>query len=128
MKKSFNKIICDMDSLSFKGKQPEVCYHYISPVLLRRGLGEKPITHRMKEMELADERFAKPIRVFAQTGKLELEFQETSVNGSVWIKGYDPVESAFAEYRAQIKGRLSKDLKPAQNLLPSEAGFAPSRK
>ncbi|MBI5591921.1 MAG: hypothetical protein HY881_15730 [Deltaproteobacteria bacterium] len=106
-----NEITCDIKRTFVK----PVPMHFIfmSPALLnvRDVLQEKD-----KEQEIAAEKVALPTLINARAGKLKLHIYSNSVSGTVWMKGYDPVEHAFVQYSARLYGRRSYNLKSKQEI------------
>lgn len=59
---------------------------------------------------------ALPTLITARAGKLQVRIYSDSILGTIWMKGYDPVESAFVLYSANIYGQRSFKLQPKQEL------------
>lgn len=106
-----NEITCDIKRTFVK----PVPMHFIflSPALLkvRDVLEEKDV-----EKEKAAEKVALPTLIYARAGKLKLRIYSNSVSGTIWMKGYDPVEKAFVLYSARLYGKRSYQLEPRQEL------------
>ena len=106
-----NEITCDIKRTFVK----PVPMHFIflSPELLRHTgalelLGDEGIKFA--------EKAALPTLINARAGKLKLSIHSNSVSGTVWMKGYDPVEHAFVQYSASLYGKRSYHLMPKQEL------------
>ncbi len=106
-----NEITCDIKRTFVK----PVPMHFIflSPELLRHTgalelLGDEGIKFA--------EKAALPTLINARAGKLKLSIHSNSVSGTVWMKGYDPVEHAFVQYSASLYGKRSYKLAPKQEL------------
>lgn len=104
-----NEITCDIKRTYVK----TVPMHFIflSPELLKHTgalelLGD--------EGEKYAEKVALPTLINARAGKLKLRIYSNSVSGTIWMKGYDPVERAFVQYSARLYGKRSYNLKPKQ--------------
>jgi hypothetical protein len=106
-----NEITCDIKRTFVK----PVPMHFIflSPALLkvRDVLEERDI-----EKEKAAEKVALPTLINARAGKLKIRIYSNSVSGTIWMKGYDPVERAFVQYSARLYGNRSYHLAPKQEL------------
>ncbi len=104
-----NEITCDIKRTFVK----PVPMHFIfmSPALLkvRDVLEERDI-----EKEKEAEKVALPTLITARAGKLKLRIYSNSVSGTIWMKGYDPVEHAFVLYSASLYGKRSYNLQPKQ--------------
>jgi hypothetical protein len=105
------EITCDIKRTFVK----PVPMHFIfmSPALLkvRDVLEERDI-----EKEKAAEKVALPTLINARAGKLKLRVYSNSISGTIWMKGYDPVEHAFVQYSARLYGKRSYHLAPKQEL------------
>ncbi len=106
-----NEITCDIKRTFVKSVPMH--FYFLSPALLnvRDVLQEKD-----KEQEIAAEKVALPTRIEARAGKLKLRIYSNSVSGTIWMKGYDPVEHAFVQYSANLYGKRSYNLKPKQEI------------
>ena len=106
-----NEITCDIKRTFVK--PVPMHFYFLSPALLnvRDVLQEKD-----KEQEIAAEKVALPTRIEARAGKLKLLIYSNSVSGTIWMKGYDPVEHAFVQYNARLYGKRSYHLQPKQEL------------
>jgi hypothetical protein len=102
-----NEITCDIKRTFVK--QGPMHFIFMSPELLRH-------TGAAYEEEKYAERVALPTLINARAGKLKLRIHSNSVSGTVWMKGYDPVEKAFVLYSAQLQGRKSFNLEPKQDV------------
>jgi hypothetical protein len=100
-----NEIICDIKRTSVK--PVPMHFYFLSPALLneRNELQEKD-----EKLETAAEKIALPTRIEARAGKLKLRIYSNSVSGTVWMKGYDPVEHAFVQYTARLYGKRAYHL------------------
>jgi hypothetical protein len=82
-------------------------FFFLSPVLL-----DQTIFHTQHEDErkrLAEDA-ALPTRISAQAGKLKLRIHANSVSGTIWMKGYDPVEKAYVQYSASVYGKRTYNI------------------
>jgi hypothetical protein len=86
---------------------------FLSPELLRH-------TGRLELLGDEGTKFAEktalPTLINARAGKLKLRIHSNSVSGTIWMKGYDPVEHAFVQYSAQFSGKRSYHLQPKQEV------------
>ncbi|MBA4395876.1 MAG: hypothetical protein C0394_00580 [Syntrophus sp. (in: bacteria)] len=107
-----NEITCDIKRTFVK----TVPMHFIwmSPELLRHTGSLANLAG--DEGKRYAEKTALPTLVNARAGKLKLSIHANSVSGTVWMKGYDPVENAFVLYSAHIYGQRSYKLQPKQEL------------
>jgi hypothetical protein len=107
-----NEITCDIKRTFVK----PVPMHFIflSPELLKH-TGALAVMAGDEGKKLA-ESVALPTLINARAGKLKLRIHSNSVSGSVWMKGYDPVEKAFVLYSAQLSGQKSFHLEPKQDV------------
>ena len=100
-----NEITCDIKRTFVK--QVPMHFFFLSPELLK---------HYGAILE--EEKFALkvtlPTLITARAGKLKLRIHSNSVSGTVWMKGYDPVEKAFVLYNARLYGKRSYHLQPKQ--------------
>ncbi len=112
-----NDITCDIKRTFVK--QVPMHFIFLSPALLkvRDVLEEKDI-----EKEKAVEKVALPTLINARAGKLKLRIHSNSVSGTVWMKGYDPVEKAFVLYSARLYGQKSFHLEPRQQIQRGTTG------
>ncbi len=62
------------------------------------------------------EKNALPTLINARAGSLKLNIYSNFISGTIWMKGYDPVEHAFVQYSANLYGRRSYNLHPKQEL------------
>ncbi|KAF0159194.1 MAG: hypothetical protein FD159_664 [Syntrophaceae bacterium] len=110
-----NEITCDIKRTFIK----PVPMHFIflSPELLRHS-GALAAKAGDEGKKLA-ESVALPTLINARAGKLKLRIQSNSVSGTVWMKGYDPVEKAFVLYSARLYGQKSNHLQPRQDVKKS---------
>ncbi len=107
-----NEITCDIKRTFIK----PVPMHFIflSPELLRN-TGALAVRAGDEGKKLA-ESTALPTLINARAGKLKLRIHANSVSGTVWMKGYDPVEKAFVLYSARLYGQKSLHLEPKQQI------------
>ncbi len=107
-----NEITCDIKRTFVK----PVPMHFIflSPELLRH-TGALAAMAGDEGKKLA-ESTALPTLINARAGKLKLRIHANSVSGTVWMKGYDPVEKAFVLYSARLYGQKSLHLEPRQQI------------
>jgi hypothetical protein len=100
-----NEITCDIKRTFVK--QVPMRFFFLSPELLKHS-----------GAALEEEKFALkvalPTLINARAGKLKLRIHSNSVSGTVWMKGYDPVEKAFVLYSARLYGNKSDNLQPKQ--------------
>jgi hypothetical protein len=106
-----NEITCDI-----KRSFVKLTSHYfysLSPELLRHtgALDAKAGDEGKKLVE----RVALPTLVNARAGKLKLRIHSNSVSGTVWMKGYDPVEKSYVQYNTRLYGKKVYGLKPKQD-------------
>jgi hypothetical protein len=105
-----NDITCDIKRTYVK--QVPIFFMFLSPELLRHtGALETQAGDEGKKLA---ERVALPTRINATAGRLKLRIHSNSVSGTVWMKGYDPVERSYVLYSSRLYGRKSYDLKPKQ--------------
>lgn len=97
------EITCDIKRTYVKGV--ETYFMFLSPELLRH-------TGSAFEGTKFAERVALPTQITARAGKLKLRIQSDTVSGTVWMKGYDPIEKSFVMYSARLYGKKSYGLKP----------------
>ncbi|MFH0994406.1 MAG: hypothetical protein V1844_02790 [Pseudomonadota bacterium] len=104
-----NEITCEIKRTFVK--PVPMHFYFLSPALLnvRDVLQEKD-----KDQEIAAEKVALPTRIEARAGKLKLRIYSNSVSGTIWMKGYDPIEHAFVQYSARLYGKRSYHLLPKQ--------------
>jgi hypothetical protein len=100
-----NEITCDIKRTFVK--QIPMHFFYLSPELQKND-SDAP----------EDEKFALkaaiPTSISVRAGKLKLRIHSNSVSGTVWMKGYDPVEKAFVLYNARLSGKKTYHLQPKQ--------------
>lgn len=108
-----NEITCDIKRTSVK--EVPMYFIFLSPELLR---------HYGAAFE--EEKFALkvalPTFITARAGRLKLRIHSNTVSGTVWMKGYDPVQKAFVLYSARLYGTKSYNLKANQEKRLTEAG------
>lgn len=106
-----NEITCEIKRTYVK----PVPMHFIflSPELLRHTGSLELYGDEGKKFA---EKTALPTLINARAGKLKLLIHSNSVSGTVWMKGYDPVEKAFVQYSARIYGKRTYKLQPKQEL------------
>ena len=105
-----NDITCDIKRTFIKGTP--LFFMFLSPELMR--LPRDVISTRAKgEVEKDALKVALPTVVPARAGKLKLRIHSNTVSGTVWMKGYDPIEKAFVLYNAHLYGTKSYHLRPS---------------
>jgi hypothetical protein len=103
-----NEITCDIKRTFIK--PVPMHFFFLSPELLRH-------TGAAYEKEKLAERTALPTAIMARSGKLKLRIYSNSVSGTIWMKGYDPVEKSFVQYSARLYGQKASDkLQPKQQV------------
>jgi hypothetical protein len=107
-----NEITCDIKRTFIK--PVPMHFVFLSPELLRY-TGALAVKAGDEGKKLA-ESTALPTLINARAGKLKLRIQSNSVSGTVWMKGYDPVEKAFVLYSARLYGQKSNHLQPKQEI------------
>jgi hypothetical protein len=108
-----NEITCDIKRTFVK--EVPMYFIFLSPELMRH----PGAAFEGKKFAL---RVALPTFITARAGKLKLRIHSNTVSGTVWMKGYDPVEKAFVLYSARLYGNKSYNLKPNQEKRLTEAG------
>jgi len=108
-----NDITCDIKRTFIK--EVPMYFIFLSPELLRH-------PGAAFEGEKFALKVALPTFITARAGRLKLRINSDTVSGTVWMKGYDPVEKAFVLYSARLYGRKSFNLKPNQEKRLTEAG------
>lgn len=98
-----NEITCDIKR-AFIRPIP-MHFFFLSPELLTSA-GTAP------EEDVPGLQALSPTPVHAQAGRLKLRIHASSVSGTVWMKGYDPVEKAFILYNARLSGKKTYHLQP----------------
>jgi hypothetical protein len=105
-----NEITCDIKRTFVK--QVPTYFMFLSPDLLKHtGALEMKAGDEGKKLA---ESVALPTLIIARAGKLKLRLYSNTVSGTVWMKGYDPVEKSFVLYSARLYGKKSYNLKPKQ--------------
>ncbi len=103
-----NEITCDIKRTFVK--PVPMHFFFLSPELLR-------YTGSAYEGKKLAERTALPTVIQARAGKLKLRIHADSVSGSIWMKGYDPVEKSFVQYSARLYGKRTSDkLQPKEQV------------
>ncbi len=102
-----NEITCEIKRTFLK--QVPLYFIFLSPELLRH-------TGAAYEGAKLAESVALPTLINARAGKLKLRIHANSVSGTVWMKGYDPVEKSFVQYSARLSGKRSFNLEPRQQI------------
>ncbi|MBA4368248.1 MAG: hypothetical protein C0403_11510 [Desulfobacterium sp.] len=105
-----NEITCDIKRTFVK--QVPMHFIFLSPELLRH-------TGAAYEEEKYAEKVALPTLINARAGRLKLRLHSNTVSGTVWMKGYDPVEKSFVLYSARLYGQKSFHLQPKQQIQKS---------
>jgi hypothetical protein len=109
-----NEISCRVKQTSVK-EVPNY-FIYLSPVSVK-GYG-----YAFVEGEKYALKVALPTIVPVTSGRLKLRIHSNTVSGTVWMKGYDPLEKAFVLYSARLYGKPSYHLKPNLEKKLTEAG------
>jgi len=112
MRSLANDITCDIKR-SFVRKTSQYFY-FLSPALFRYTGEQEETSARQAANKKAAERVALPTFINSRAGQLKLRIHSNSVSGTVWMKGYDPVEKSFVLYSARLYGKKTYDLKPMQ--------------
>jgi len=107
-----NEITCDIKRTFVK--PVPMHFFFLSPELLKH-TGALAVKAGDEGKKLA-ESVALPTLINARAGKLKLRIYSNSVSGTVWMKGYDPVEIAFVLYSARLYGQKSFHLEPKQQI------------
>jgi len=107
-----NEITCDIKRTFVK--PVPMHFFFLSPELLKH-TGALAVKAGDEGKKLA-ESVALPTLINARAGKLKLRIYSNSVSGTVWMKGYDPVEKAFVLYSARLYGQKSFHLEPKQQI------------
>ncbi len=94
-------------------KQPDIHFFYLSPSLLESRVF---LTQQEGARRKMAENMALPTRVEARSGRLELRILGDQVSGSVSMKGYDSIDRAYVEYRANLSGQKYLPIEPKQQL------------
>lgn len=84
-------------------------FFYMSPALYR---GKQAMTHREAERVRWVDTYAKPIRITASQGELNLKVQGDKVEGSLWMIGYDPMDNRPVRYVMSFAGQEYVSEKP----------------
>jgi hypothetical protein len=106
-----NEITCNIKRTSVK--TVPMYFMFLSPELLKH---TGALETQGDEGKKFAEKTALPTLVNASAGKLKLRIYSNSVSGTIWMKGYDPVEHAYVQYSARLYGKRSYHLKPKQEL------------
>lgn len=106
-----NEITCDIKRTFVKTSPMH--FIFMSPELLRHTGALELLGDEGKKYA---EKSALPTLVFARAGSLKVRINAGSVTGTVWMKGYDPVEKAFVQYNANLNGIRVYRLTPKQEL------------
>ena len=112
-----NEITCEIKRTFFK--QVPMHFLFLSPELMKHGGTLENLGDEAKKAAI---RVALPTLVYAQAGKLRVRIYSNSLSGSIWMKGYDPVEKAFVLYSAQLHGRKTFNLVPKQEVRKGTTG------
>jgi hypothetical protein len=105
-----NEITCDIKQTFVK--QVPIHFFFLSPELLKHYGAELE-----EEKSALKAALPPPTLITARAGKLSLRIHSNSVSGTVWMKGYDPVEKAFVLYNARLYGKRSYHLQPKQEII-----------
>jgi hypothetical protein len=106
-----NEITCDIKRTFVK--QVSMFFIFLSPALLHPS-GTLEALEQKEEAKKAAEKVALPTHIPARAGQLKLRIHSNTVSGTVWMRGYDPVEKAFVLYSARLYGKRSYHLNPKQ--------------
>jgi len=106
-----NEITCDIKRTAVKSVP--MYFVFLSPELLRHTGALEILGDEGKKYA---EKVALPTLINAMAGKLKLNLHSNYLSGTVWMKGYDPVEKAYVQYNARIQGERSYKLEPKQEL------------
>jgi len=106
-----NEITCDIKRTYVK--IVPIHFIFLSPELLKHTGALETLGDEGKKFA---EKVALPTLINARAGKLKLHIYSNSVSGTIWMKGYDPVEHAFVQYNARLYGKRSYHLEPKQEL------------
>jgi hypothetical protein len=104
-----NEITCDIKQTFVK--PVPMYFMFLSPELLRHTGALESLGDEGKKFA---EKEALPTLINARAGKLKLRIYSNSVSGTIWMKGYDPVENAFVQYDARFYGKRSYHQAPRQ--------------
>ncbi len=107
-----NEITCDIKRTFVK--LTHNYFYSLSPELLKH-TGVTDTKVGKAEGIKGGERVALPTLVNARAGQLKLRIYSNSVSGTVWMKGYDPVERSYVLYSARLHGQKAYGLKPRQD-------------
>lgn len=105
-----NEITCDIKQTSVK--QAQIFFYFLSPALLRYTGEQEESSVREDANKKAAESVALPTFIRARAGQLKLRIHSNSVSGTVWMKGYDPMEKAFVQYSARLHGNKVYGVRP----------------
>jgi hypothetical protein len=104
-----NEITCDIKQTFVK--PVPMYFMFLSPELLKHTGALESLGDEGKKLA---EKEALPTLINAKAGKLKLRIHSNSVSGTIWMKGYDPVENAFVQYSARFYGKRSYHQAPRQ--------------
>jgi hypothetical protein len=104
-----NEITCDIKQAFVK--PVPMYFMFLSPELLKH---TGALELQGEEGKKFAEKEALPTLINARAGKLKLRIYSNSISGTIWMKGYDPVENAFVQYSATLHGKRSYHLVPRQ--------------
>ena len=104
-----NEITCDIKQTFVKSVP--MYFMFLSPELLKHTGALESLGDEGKKFA---EKEALPTLINARAGKLTLRIYSNSVSGTIWMKGYDPVENAFVLYNARFYGKRSYHQAPRQ--------------
>jgi hypothetical protein len=105
-----NEITCNIKQTFVK--QANIFFYFLSPALLRYTGEQEESAVREAANKEAAEKVALPTFIRARAGQLKLRIYSNSVSGTVWMKGYDPVEKAFVLYSARLSGKKVYGVRP----------------
>jgi hypothetical protein len=105
-----NEITCDIKQSFVKKTRQN--FYFLSPSLLKRTGDQEVSLVKEANAKKEAEKVALPTSINSRAGKLKLRIYSNSISGSVWMKGYDPVEKSFVLYSARLYGKKAYGLKP----------------
>lgn len=100
-----NEITCDIKRIFVK--PVPMHFFFLSPELLKSS--GTALEEGKSGVEVVP-----PTLIHARAGRLKLRIHSNSVSGTVWMKGYDPVEKSFVLYNARLYGKKTYHLQPRQ--------------
>jgi hypothetical protein len=110
MKALANEITCNIKQTFVK--QAGIYFYFLSPALFKYTGEQEESSVREDANKKAAESVALPTSIRARAGQLKLRIHSNSVSGTVWMKGYDPVEKAYVLYSARLSGKKVYGVRP----------------